>query len=175
MNNPIIIFGSSRSDGETAKVVKEIIGQESNIPVIDLSKLNITPYDYQHRNKNDDYIPLIKQIITHDLIILATPIYWYSVSAQMKIFIDRLSDLITYAKELGRNLRGKRLFVISSFNTSIPRNFEEPIKNTCEYMGIKYEGCSFICSGTDPELIKQNIEQISKAKNMVYNKTISAY
>jgi multimeric flavodoxin WrbA len=168
MNNPIIIFGSSRSNGETSKIIQKIIGKESNIPVIDLSKLDISPYDYQHRNKNDDYIPLIKQITAHDLIILATPIYWYSVSAQMKIFIDRLSDLITYAKELGRGLRGKRLFVISSFNTSIPKGFEDTIKQTCDYMGIKYEGCSFICSGTDPEFLKQNTEQISKAQNMIY-------
>ncbi len=169
MTNPIIIFGSSRSDGETSKVLKEIIGKNSTIPVIDLANFNISPYDYEHRNQNDDYIMLMKKIINHDLIILATPVYWYSVSAQMKIFLDRLSDLLAYAKDLGRNLRGKRLFVITSYNSSIPQGFEEPLKQTCDYMGMKYEGCSFICSGTNLDLIKQNEEQILKARNMINN------
>lgn len=169
MNNPIIIFGSSRSNGETSKVVKEIIGSNSAIPLIDLSTLDISPYDYEHRNKNDDYIPLMKKIITHDLIILATPVYWYSVSAQMKIFLDRLSDLLTYAKDIGRSLRGKSLFVVTTFNTSIPKGFEETIRQTCDYMGMKYEGCSFICSGTNQDLLNQNSVEISKAKNIICN------
>jgi multimeric flavodoxin WrbA len=33
-------------------------------------------------------------VLAHDQIILATPIYWYAVSAAMKNFLDRLSDLL---------------------------------------------------------------------------------
>ena len=55
----------------------------------------------------------------------------------MKTFIDRLSDLISIRKDLGRKLKDKRIFVIASFNTSVPKGFEEQFSQTCEYLGIK--------------------------------------
>ena len=98
MTNPIIIFGSSRSFGETRKAVETII-DNNQIPLVDLLTLNIGIYDYEHSNKNDDFIPLMERVIEHDLIILATPVYWYSVSTHMKIFIDRITDLVEIRKD----------------------------------------------------------------------------
>ena len=77
MTNPIIILGSSRTFGKTRKVIDSIIGN-NKIPIIDLKSLDISIYDYDHYNKDDDFIPLIEKIITHDLIVLATPVYWYT-------------------------------------------------------------------------------------------------
>jgi len=102
----IIIFGSSRSFGNTRRVVNDIIAQ-SNIELVDLNTLDITPYDYEHRNKSDDFIPLIERIVTYDKIIIATPVYWYSMSTQVKIFLDRFSDILTIRKDLGRKFRRK--------------------------------------------------------------------
>jgi hypothetical protein len=66
MTNPIIILGSSRSQGETRKAVDLIIGT-NQIPIIDLKTLNISIYDYEHQNKNDDFIPLIEGIMEHGI------------------------------------------------------------------------------------------------------------
>jgi len=44
--------------------------------------------------------------------ILATPLYWYSVSAQAKTFLDRLSDLLVFRKDLGQALRGRCFAVV---------------------------------------------------------------
>ena len=85
MTNPIIIVGSSRSSGNTRKAVDLIIGN-SSIPIIDLKTLNKSIYDYEHQNKNDDFLPLIEGIMGQDLLVLATPVYWYTMSATMKIF-----------------------------------------------------------------------------------------
>jgi multimeric flavodoxin WrbA len=167
MKNPIIILGSSKSFGKTRKAIEEII-DKIEIPVIDLKELNIGPYDYEHHNSNDDYIPLMEKVIEHDLLVLATPIYWYSMSAVMKIFIDRLSDLLDIRKDIGYKLRGKKLFVIASFNTSLPKGFEDCFEQICNYMGMKYEGCSFICSGNNLELNKKNRSQIIKARNVMF-------
>ncbi len=169
MNNPIIILGSSRSFGETRKAVDLIIG-DRNIKIVDLRDLNISLYDYEHNNKDDDYIPLMEEVIEHELIILATPVYWYSMSATMKIFIDRISDLLTFRKDLGRKLRGKKLFVISSFSTSMPQGFEDAFSQTCEYLGMQYQGCSFIYNGNNIDLLTNNKEQIEKAKVIIGNK-----
>lgn len=164
MNNPIIIMGSSRSFGETRKSIDLII-DEKDISIIDLKTLDISQFDYDYLNSKDDYIPLMEKITQeNDLIILATPVYWYSMSAIMKIFIDRVSDLISIRKDIGRKLRGKKLFVIASFSTSLPRGFEDSFSQTCKYLGIEYKGCSFIYHGKDQVLLEANKDQIKKAQ-----------
>ena len=56
----------------------------------------------------------MKTIISkYDTIIFATPVYWYSMSGILKVFIDRITDLLTIEKELGRKLRGKKMAVVS--------------------------------------------------------------
>lgn len=60
-------------------------------------------------SRNADYLNLMKQILDkYETLILATPVYWYSMSGIMKVFFDRLTDLLTIEKEFGRKLRGKK-------------------------------------------------------------------
>ncbi len=174
MTNPIIILGSSRSHGETRKAVDLIIGT-NQIPIIDLKTLNISIYDYEHQNKNDDFIPLIEGIMEHDLIVLATPVYWYTMSATMKIFLDRLTDLLEIRRDLGRKLRGKKLFIISSIgSTSLPQGFEDAFWQTAKYLKMEYEGSSFICSRnkTNVEVNQFNEIEIAKARTILFKKRI---
>jgi len=161
MTNPIIIFGSSRSFGETRAAVDTIIGN-NKIPLIDLLTLDISMYDYEHRNKNDDFIPLMEKVIAHDLIILATPVYWYSTSATVKIFMDRLTDLLEIRKDLGRKLNGKKLFVIANSGGNLPDDFEAPIRLTCEYMDMQYIGCCYTYRG------KVSNAEIAKARKIIF-------
>jgi multimeric flavodoxin WrbA len=160
----IIVLGSARSFGHTRKAVDQTF-QGLDIPLIDLNTKVIKPYDYAYQNQEDDFIPLIETILPYELLILATPVYWYSMSAPMKTFIDRFSDLLAIRKDLGRQLRGKKLFVISTFDTSYPRGFEDTFEQTCTYLGITYLGTSFIYSGTDTiEFLNNNQTQIAKAQ-----------
>ncbi|MFZ0565396.1 MAG: NAD(P)H-dependent oxidoreductase [Chlamydiales bacterium] len=154
-SNPIIILGSSRSKGDTHTAVQMIV-REIPVPIIDLNKLNISYYDYDNRNRNDDFISLAEQMVEHSPIILATPVYWYSMSAIMKTFIDRWSDLIGFRKDLGRRLAGKKLFLITSYGTILPKGFEDPFSQTCSYLEMLYGGCFYFYSGKDEKLIKQN-------------------
>ncbi|MEG1839620.1 MAG: NAD(P)H-dependent oxidoreductase, partial [Bacteroidaceae bacterium] len=88
-NKKIIILGSSRKNGNTTKIVDEI-AKEHHIDVVNLSDYNISYYDYESKNIEDDFLPLIKKIIeNHDTFIFATPIYWYNMSGIMKVFFDR--------------------------------------------------------------------------------------
>jgi putative NADPH-quinone reductase len=144
----IVIFGSARSHGNTRSVIDDLIEGKEWISFIDLSALNISEFDYDHKNQDDDFIPLMEKIVQHDRIILVTPVYWYSVSTRMKIFLDRWSDVLKIRKDLGRALKGKRLFIITTFQSSLPKGFEDPFIQLCEYMEILYEGCSFIHIGS---------------------------
>lgn len=140
-NKKVIILGSSRKNGNTTKIVDEI-SKEHGIEVIDLSDYNISYYDYESKNREDDFFPLIKGIIEkYDTLIFATPIYWYNMSGIMKVFFDRISDLIRIEKETGRKLRGKKIGVISnSHDNEIEDSFYIPFKKSADYLGMEYLG-----------------------------------
>ena len=137
----IIILGSNRRNGNTAKVANEIA---SRIPadLVNLLDYKISPYDYEHHNRTDDFLPLIREIIEgYDTLIIATPVYWYSMSSVMKVFFDRLSDLLTIEKDLGRQLRGKGMAVINSSNGgNLGDDFWHPFVATADYLGMTYLG-----------------------------------
>lgn len=138
--NAVIIFGSSRRNGHTGRLVDDIARRHS-LRVVDVSDYNIAPYDYEYKNSGDDFLPLARELVTYQQWILASPVYWYTMSAQMKVFVDRWSDLLDVEKDLGRQIRGKQGAVLSTGAMAVPeRSFEECFKNSFEYMGMQYDG-----------------------------------
>ncbi len=137
----IIILGSSRRDGHTKKAVDKLKSL-ADFDVLDLNDYNISYYDYEHKNKNDDYLNLMQNIISnYDIFIFATPVYWYSMSGIMKVFFDRITDLLDNEKELGRKLRNKSMAVLtSSIGDHLGDNFWFPFSETAKYLGMKYIG-----------------------------------
>ena len=137
----IIILGTSRNDGDTSKVISTL--QEiSKWDLIDLNHYRFSYYDYAHENAGDDFIPLMRNIITnYDTLVFATPVYWYSMSGIMKVFFDRLADLLEIEKDLGRKLRGKNMAVLScSIGNNLGESFWLPFVETAKYLGMKYRG-----------------------------------
>lgn len=137
----VIIQGSSRSDGDTSKIVN-YIAAKNNFDVIDLNTKTIGHYDYEYKNANDDFIGLMTEIIAnYDTIIFATPVYWYTMSGIMKAFFDRISDLIRIHKDLGRQLRGKNMAMISTSNSDdLVKGFNMPFVESASYLGMNYLG-----------------------------------
>ena len=141
----IVIFGSARNDGATRKAVDSVF-QDREHRFVDLKTLNISAFDYTHKNLDDDFIPLIEEMIQYDTIVLASPVYWYAVSSHMKVFLDRWSDLLSVRKDLSYRLEGKNLFVITSFAAECPLGcvgFENPLRQGFNYMNINYGGCYY--------------------------------
>lgn len=138
MNNTIAIIGSSRRNGNTGKLV-DWIASELKIEVIDLNTKNISPFDYEHKNSDDDFLPTMNHLLKYDNIIFASPVYWYSMSAQMKIFIDRMSDFLSVEelKNTGRKLRNKIGHVVStSISEQVDDSFIDSFTNTFGYLGM---------------------------------------
>jgi len=137
----IIILGSSRKDGDTKKMVDELVNI-SNWDCIDLNDYNFSYYDYGHKNLDDDYLSLMRQIIAnYDVLVFATPVYWYSMSGIMKVFFDRITDLLDSEKDLGRKLRGKSMAALScSVGDNLGENFWLPFSETARYLGMNYLG-----------------------------------
>ena len=137
----LIILGSSRKDGETAEIAQHL-KSISGWDLLDLNDYNFSYYDYEHKNKDDDYLGLMRHIIeNYDVLIFATPVYWYSMSGITKVFFDRITDLLTIEKDLGRKLRGKSMAALScSGGSNLGEYFWLPFSESAEYLGMKYLG-----------------------------------
>ncbi len=139
MPNTLIVLGSARGDGNTAAAVRDLENRVDG-KILDLLDYNIAAYDYGNEYPaGDDFLSLARRIVTYDRLVLASPVYWYSMSGGMKIFLDRFTDLLTYHKDLGRRLRGKELGVLScSSERGVNPGFYEPFRLSAEYLGMEY-------------------------------------
>ncbi len=139
MKKGVIILGSSNSIGETFKI-SEYVSLQTGFPIIDLKTKEILPFDYDFNNRSDNFFNLFKNLVNdYDLLIFATPVYWYTMSGTMKIFFDRISDCLKIYKELGRKLRSKEMAVISSgSDKELKAGFHMPFIETAKYLGMTY-------------------------------------
>ena len=144
----VIIVGTSRKEGETLEVAG-YINDQTGWPVIDLNDYQFSYYDYEHLNREDDFLPLMKDLISkYDTLLLATPVYWYNMSGIMKVFFDRLTDLITIEKDWGRKLRGKSLACVANSNSrELGEYFWMPFIHTAEYLGMHFLGKTHVYMG----------------------------
>jgi multimeric flavodoxin WrbA len=142
MSNAIALFASSRRNGNTGRFVDRI-ATNLKIEVVDLADVRLSPYDYEHRNRIDDFEPLMKRILEFDQLLFATPVYWYAVAPGMKVFLDRIADFLELPDLLndGRRLRGKRAYVVcTSIYDEAPASFINAFRDTFNYLGIHFGG-----------------------------------
>ena len=136
----IVIQGSSRRDGNTSKII-EILQNHLDCDLMNLCDYEIGQYDYEHKNLDDDFLTIMKQIVAYDIIIFATPVYWYAMSGTMKTFFDRITDCLKIDKETGRQLRGRNMAVISCGSESLEtEGFFIPFEESAAYLGMQYLG-----------------------------------
>jgi multimeric flavodoxin WrbA len=142
MNSTIALFASSRRNGNTGRLIDRL-ADELAIDVVDLGRKNISAFDYEHKNRGDDFIPLMERILGHQNIIFSSPVYWYAVSPPMKIFLDRISDFLIVPEllEQGRRLRGKTGFVVcTSIADEVSSTYREAFTETFAYLGMHFGG-----------------------------------
>jgi multimeric flavodoxin WrbA len=128
MTKVVIFNGSPRKKGNTAVLIEECMrgikesGKEAEL--FFLHDMTIGPCqfcDWCIENnalscvQNDDMIELYPKLLESDVIVLAAPIFWFSVSAQMKLFIDRLYAL--HGKD-GYALTNKKIATILVYGDS---------------------------------------------------------
>ncbi len=177
----LILNASPRKNGNTAFLVgKTAEGIRASYPdaeieVVRLEELKITPCracDTCRRGDrsglycglDDGMTALYDKVIRADAIVLASPIYWFSLSAQMKLFMDRL-----YGLWLERNkfLQGKPVGAILVFGdvdayVSGAVHAIGTIKSLWNYTGAKPAGIAY-GSANDIGDAEKNAELVKKA------------
>jgi multimeric flavodoxin WrbA len=92
----LALYGSTRKGGNSELLADTIVNG------LDCTKIHLMDHviqpirDQRHdpegfRPVHDDHPRLVQEMLSHDIILFATPIYWYGMSGIMKNFIDRWS------------------------------------------------------------------------------------
>ena len=144
IEKPLVILGSARKEGYTKDFLNKVFGAE-DYDLIDLLDFHISPYSYLNNYPGtDEFLKVIDELVKHQVIVFATPVYWYAMSGIMKIFFDRFTDVVTTKKHLGRQLQGKSTFLLAvGAEEELPQGFEIPFKLTSDYLHMKYQDCIY--------------------------------
>ena len=142
MSEVAIILGSARSDGNTRQVVNVLLNQLGpGASLFDLNDYQLEYFDYNKEYANNDYGRLCHDLFKFKYWIFATPIYWYSMSAIMKNFFDRITDLLEEQGEFKSSLQQVHIGVLScSGADNAPSFFGEPFKLSADYLGMGWLG-----------------------------------
>ena len=121
----LVLLGSPRKKGNSATLAERIIkGAETagaTVERIYLHGQNIAPcnacYGCQKKDSkgcviNDDMQPIYKKLVESYAWVIASPIYWFTMSAQTKLFLDRCFGLYSYKKNV---FKGKRIAIAMSY------------------------------------------------------------
>ena len=124
----VLIFkGSPRDKGNSAALADEVArgaqAAGAAVDTISLHRLRLQPCTGcdacqragggGHCNIDDDMQALYPQLNAADAIVIASPIYWFTFSAQTKLLIDRWYAL--ERPQLGSTLRGKEFALVLAY------------------------------------------------------------
>ena len=154
----LILMGSPRIHGNTAELCKpfiqELEDRSVEVKYITLATKKIMsckgcyacqniPGEYGCMQKDDMY-EVVNAIVWADCIILATPIYAWYCTAEMKAVLDRHYGLNKYYGSCSGSLwAGKKVGIIATHgydNAYATEPFETGIKRLCKHSDLRYIG-----------------------------------
>lgn len=121
MSNIIIFVGSMRKNGNTARLAQsfaEGTSKNNNVEIVSVADYNVNPCigcnscftrDGNMCFQNDDMAQIYEKLRNADIVVIASPVYFYGISAQLKAIVDRLHTPMRntfHIKKLGLFLVG---------------------------------------------------------------------
>jgi len=114
----------------------------------------------------DDVNDVLKEMQKADVIVFASPLYFYGPSAQLKLIIDRMFSLYKWDNEAGTMktpLKGKDLILIASaYEDAGLDALEKPFKITADYTGMPFRSLLIPNAGESGD-IRKNPGALKKA------------
>lgn len=172
----LAIQGSPRKNGNTAALLKHYLhGIEENHRDAEIKTVHVAEKNIQScrgcggcrkvQGKcviNDDMQKIYPNILDADVLIMATPIYWWNITSQAKQLLDRF-----YALNFARNFKGKRLVVLMTYAGEDPNSGTEIIKNMfhdiSEYLDMDFIQSYGVCTG------EVSVQDSCEVQQAVYN------
>jgi multimeric flavodoxin WrbA len=148
----VILFGSPRKDGNTHVLVDAFAGvireKQHDVNVLYLGDLNICPcrgclscLEKGECPIDDDMEQVRRHIMDAEVVVYATPIYWFAPSAQLKLVMDR--SIAFLDADYSSRVRGKKAVTLitcadESHDTCQPAL--DMFRKTFELLGMPYAG-----------------------------------
>lgn len=130
MSKIIVLVGSVRKDGNTEMLAKAFAygaGQQHDVELISVADNRIHPClgcnrcysgEEHHCVQQDDMTAIYGKLTKADTVVVASPVYFYGVSAQLKALIDRLHT------PMRNNFKIRRLGLILVGAATLPDLFD---------------------------------------------------
>jgi multimeric flavodoxin WrbA len=131
----LVLLGSPRKKGNSAILAESIIKGAKSVgakaETLFIHGMKIAPckscYACQKPNSkgcsiDDDMQSIYKKLLEADAWVIASPVYWFTMSAQTKLWMDRSFALLPLAKEA---FAGKRIAIAMSYGDI------DPFKSGC--------------------------------------------
>jgi multimeric flavodoxin WrbA len=176
------LVGSPNINGNTAKLVNTILdGAAENGAdkvIYNLASLNIKGCDACRKCQesgcciiDDDMQKLYKEIQTADAVVLGSPVYMWQMTAQTKLFVDRLTAVLK--PNFSSRLDNKKLILVFSQGSSDRDAFKPYFEYTAGllyYLGFDVLD-TIIAAGTDKLEVSSRLPLLEKARD--FGKLIS--
>ena len=140
----ILGISGGKKGGRAASFLKQCLQEMKRrrvkVELVELCDYNILPItridgDPEHGKSlqsKDDMPALYEKILEADSVVFATPVHWFSVSSEMKIFLDRLTPL----ENAGFKLEGKIAGFITYGNEEGRMNALMQLSAVANHMGM---------------------------------------
>jgi multimeric flavodoxin WrbA len=179
-NQVLVILGSPRRKGNSATLADRISrGAKSagaEVETVFLHGLIISPcrgcdtcqkHDSKGCAVKDDMQQIYPKLIKADAWVIASPVYWFTMSAQTKIFMDRCYALTAYTEN---PFVGKRIAIAMSYGDVDPFrsgcvNALRTFQDAYRYAGSKIAGIVY-GSATEAGEIASNKELMREAEEL---------
>lgn len=163
--NVLLISGSPRKNGNTHALLKELTAGileagRHTVHTADVTRMKIAPClgcdGCKHGEKvcvqKDDAQSLMDQMRQADCIVFATPVYWWGMTAQLKLAIDRL-----YADSSVLKNKPVGLIVTGADDLDSPqyRLIREQFQCMADYVGFTLAFSKSISAGKPGEVRSQ--------------------
>jgi multimeric flavodoxin WrbA len=167
----LILSGSPKKDGNTAALVEWFSqGARSQGAKVEIVQTALLKYkttgctscrSCQKIDKyecviDDEAKPVLAKMAKVDVIVMATPLYFFSASAQLKLVFDRMFSLYKWDNQAGTMqtaLKGKTLVLIASAFEDVGLDaLEKPFALTARYSGMEFKSLLVPNAGVSGEI-----------------------
>jgi len=178
----LVILGSPRKKGNSSALAARISrGAKSagaEVETVFLQALKISPcrgcdtckkQDSKGCAIKDDMQEIYPKLVAADAWVIASPVYWFTMSAQTKIFMDRCYALTAYAEN---PFVGKRIAIAMSYGDVDPfrsgcvnalRTFQDAYRYTgSKIVGMVYGSAIEVGEIADNKALMQEAEELGK-------------
>lgn len=184
MKRIIFVQGSPRKNGNT-RAVTAVAMEEARRHMAEVVEIDATKLEFKvpgclgcmKCQKSEEFVcsigdgvgQAVATLPAYDVIVMSTPLYWWSYAAQLKILIDRMYSLGKFGEVGGYRtpLAGKKLALIATGGGPLENNLEllaRQWQNPADMLGCSFSSCLFANVTVEAGKLVEDPAAVAKAK-----------